>query len=983
LFAHKYVLKLTASIVFSAATFISLMVMTRYSGEAYGLMVWGMSIVATVNAALGMGLHLTNTKKVAEQNELGACVSAAFAIRAGLSAIMVIILLTFLAVLSLIGEGLSSVMMNIVLIFIVYFVVDGFRAMVESTFTGRMEAGKEAIVQMSECVVRVSLLIIFALTGASAVLLSLSYLAGAMVALFVGFMFFGRLGVRLKYPRMAREYIKFTIPLALPISMVAMILFVDKAIIGAFWGSMEVAYYTAAYGLFFAFVMVGTVMSTLVLSHMSKLHSEGKKDSMHSTLWTSQRYLAAFLLPVTVFLVIFGDNVAGILFGGGFTASGPVISVLALAIYPMTLGNIMSSVLLSTNRNVSYGRISMIYAVSVLIMFVLFIPRSLFGIPLFGLGGVGAALSFLIGSLLLFTMVSLVLKKEETVRNHPKLLLYVIAALAVGTVLYVIREEFVFLGVLWYVALALMTLLMYLGILALIKEFTMKDLRFIMDTFNPRNLYHDLLDEMKNDVPYMPLLAVRAKLRMFFTDPRVKRMEQNVSIFVNSVRRAIMNRPFKELEIDESLDSIKALKIKGDVFLFFGDVLSFDKGVCNYLSDLSKNLRPDKLFFVSETPWIDKSESEGRMPVSTIVVPYIFGKGVIPKNVERPGEGVVSGDTMSKPYMRAAADNMCARFPKANCDDMESLSLWAHVYFSKMMEILAPKKMILWNKFQPLHQIIDGIAKDMGIPVLYMEFGIIPGTFSLESEGQMGESWPAKNAEEFRDLRISDDDLRLADTILDFLRESKLNRNIQPRSDIRYLKRHLNNGKPTVLYCGHNDYESGMLPYTYDSIADHSPVFESSDSAAGSLGELALKNEWNLLYKPHPIMKRHSTVPTSAINVSGDDINDLIDMADVVVTILSQTAYISLIREKPVVMLGYIQLMDKGCTYEAFTESELEGVIEQALSDGLTEDMKENFAKHVAQAVKYYVFDDMNKRDMRYGRDTEEFRDVLRKDEKT
>lgn len=41
------------------------------------------------------------------------------------------------------------------------------------------------------------------------------------------------------------------------------------------------------------------------------------------------------------------------------------------------------------------------------------------------------------------------------------------------------------------------------------------------------------------------------------------------------------------------------------------------------------------------------------------------------------------------------------------------------------------------------------------------------------------------------------------------------------------------------------------------------------------------------------------------------DINKLIDLATVCVTILSQAAYVALIREKPVVMLGYNQLKEK------------------------------------------------------------------------
>lgn len=497
--AHKYVIRLSASIIFSVSSFISLMVMTRYAGEAYGLMMWGMSIVATVNAAFDLGLHLTNTKKVADRNELGACVSAALAIRAGLTAVMVAVLLIFLGVLSFTGDGLDSEITLIVLIFLAYFVMDGFRLIIVSTFMGRMDVGKESAVQISEYVVRASLLIIFALAGTSAVILSLSYLAGMVVAVFIGLVFLVKLKVRLTRPKMAREYLRFAFPLALPISLIAAIMFVDKAVIGAFWGSMEVGYYAAAYGLFFAFVTVGTLMNTLMLSHMTRLYSKGKTDDMNNTLWTSQRYLAAFLLPVAAFLVIFGNDAAVILFGRDFAESGPIISLLALVIYPMTLGNIMSHVLLSTNRNVSYGRVSMIYAVSVIVMFFLFVPSEILGIRLFGLGAAGAALSLLIGSLLLFFMVSVILKRTESLRNYPKLILYVIAALAVGAVLYVIREYAHIGGILWFVVLGLLSIIVYMGILIVTREFKRDDFKFIMDTINPKNLYDDIKEEMKDD----------------------------------------------------------------------------------------------------------------------------------------------------------------------------------------------------------------------------------------------------------------------------------------------------------------------------------------------------------------------------------------------------------------------------------------------------------------------------------------------------
>ena len=91
----------------------------------------------------------------------------------------------------------------------------------------------------------------------------------------------------------------------------------------------------------------------------------------------------------------------------------------------------------------------------------------------------------------------------------------------------------------------------------------------------------------------------------------------------------------------------------------------------------------------------------------------------------------------------------------------------------------------------------------------------------------------------------------------------------------------------------------------------HSPIFRTSLDALQYLRLITIKNNWNLIYKPHPIMcalKQSESKITKNIDIITDvDINSAIDFSDLVITILSQGAYISLIRNKPVLMLGYTQ----------------------------------------------------------------------------
>lgn len=242
----------------------------------------------------------------------------------------------------------------------------------------------------------------------------------------------------------------------------------------------------------------------------------------------------------------------------------------------------------------------------------------------------------------------------------------------------------------------------------------------------------------------------------------------------------------------------------------------------------------------------------------------------------------------------------------------------------------------------------------------------------------MGESLPAINYAEFFDLKVDEDDIIHAQNVIKYLYENRVTRWQQPMNDvgeIDILKEKLIIGKPVILYAGQNDYESGIRPYGEYARKYHSPVFESSDQAAVYLGKLATKNNWNIIYKPHPAVLRFACrqkeydIPDNVIIVDRIDINDLIDMADVLVTIVSQMGYMSLIRGKSAVMLGYTQLRGKSCTYEAFSQSVIEKVINDAIQFGMTEEQKANFTRHVAQIIKFYVFDDGEEREIRYGKD--------------
>ncbi|MFV0364649.1 MAG: hypothetical protein ACK5LL_16390 [Suipraeoptans sp.] len=324
-----------------------------------------------------------------------------------------------------------------------------------------------------------------------------------------------------------------------------------------------------------------------------------------------------------------------------------------------------------------------------------------------------------------------------------------------------------------------------------------------------------------------------------------------------------------------------------------------------------------------------------------------------------------------------AYKNIMQVFPQLNENAVKRVLLLTEKYFEKTFETIKPKAVMIWNPFVPFNKICEYVARSKRIPVVFAESGAYPGTFGFSTWGDLGESRPAKEYSSFLKLPIEDSEIDYAMETIKFLRDSKLNRNVQPiNNSHNKLVRGIASKYPTVLYIGQNDSECGLVPYDSNAKLLHSPIFSSSHDALFFLAEIAKRNGWNLIYKPHPIAERRGLenveIPSNVIYVAKGDVNAIIDQSDITITINSSTSYISLIRDTPIVLLGYTQLRGQGCAYEAYDKRNVELQMKAAIRDGLTKSQKKAFVEHTARMNKYCLFDSMQSRKTRYGQSIEE-----------
>lgn len=420
-------------------------------------------------------------------------------------------------------------------------------------------------------------------------------------------------------------------------------------------------------------------------------------------------------------------------------------------------------------------------------------------------------------------------------------------------------------------------------------------------------------------------------------------------------------------------EEIGLLKSHTHSTLISGGMIAFDRGLSAFL-----NLLHDKcqsLFLLSEVTAENRIYTDEKISFPHLCVPHLFAKEIVILGMDIPYSLEMENFCLRDRALNDALINLLGRYEGNMTYGYAVNFVWhAYNYWEKFLRVLKPQKVILWNQFYSFHIIAKSVCRKIGIPVYYMEFGSIPGTIALMEKGQMGESNISKRYWIYRHLPVDDEQLACSKAVIDYIRNNNIDRNPLPDNDSTDKLNHLiDHNKPTIVFLGHNDYESGTYPYGYGSYLFHSPIFKSSDEAAIYLYDLCMRNDWNFIYKPHPLVlnvgHKYDSEEYSQINiVERCNILNLIDIADVCITILSQSSYTCLIRNKPVVMLGYNQLKKKGCTYEAYNKSCIIHAINDALHDGYNERQKQNFYKHVAIMLRYCLYDDMAPRQLRYGK---------------
>jgi len=268
-----------------------------------------------------------------------------------------------------------------------------------------------------------------------------------------------------------------------------------------------------------------------------------------------------------------------------------------------------------------------------------------------------------------------------------------------------------------------------------------------------------------------------------------------------------------------------------------------------------------------------------------------------------------------------------------------------------------PKVCMIWHEWNQASHVCKWLCDAYGIPTLFCHDGALPMTMGMDAIGEMAESTPVAQADTYYAQPMAEIDRKRAQAYRKLVTETGMNRKstVADGSLSRLLSGVRAKGKKILFYAGCNDWQTGMLPVWWDKSQIHSPMFVDSYDAFRYLSELCERRDWVLLFKPHPHLepKRLDLSTPHVIFVREANIHECVRQSDVCLTLVSATAYMSLLNDRPTILLGRNSLSRSGCCYEPETLGDIPEAIDSALKGIDFQAMQLRWMDHLARMIRY------------------------------
>jgi hypothetical protein len=294
-------------------------------------------------------------------------------------------------------------------------------------------------------------------------------------------------------------------------------------------------------------------------------------------------------------------------------------------------------------------------------------------------------------------------------------------------------------------------------------------------------------------------------------------------------------------------------------------------------------------------------------------------------------------------------------------------------FYKELLAIVKPSHILIGTDIKPEWRVLYYLAKKNKIQCLFWEYGWIPGTIMFELDGSAGRSRIAKDALYYK--RLSNNyDLKKLQVIKRYILETGIDTGefLHTQNDKNELKK-INPNCKTIFLIGAG-IEREVKSSSYFWKENISSIYGSMNEILEDLDKICKKNNYNLIFKPHPGISNISSLKeaySDVIWIENMSVDEIIKIADVAVTLYSAVDCKVLLYEKPLIQVGHSILDNAGCSYVLKNRGEIIETTIKAINNGLLENQKKHFDELMGKLLTNISWDDLNKEGIKYGIEVE------------
>lgn len=471
----------------------------------YGVIGFAYGFVSLFSFFGNFGFSSAHIKRVSEGKKLGTCIGTFMGIStilAGILAAVVFIAIAFWKY--VMGRGFESTLHEqAVYVMLAYFVINTLTLSMISTFRARKEIAKSEIALLSYNLIRIPATVVVAYTGLGVLALAYTYVLGEFVHFLIAFTLFRKYPIQRPSKKYLKSYSSFAFPMAIATVSSVVMANIDKVTIQLFWGSQQVGEYFAVFNLAQFLILFSTAVGTLLFPTISEYFANNNHVAIREITLKAERHLSMMIFPIIVLMVVLASPIILILLSAKYTAALPVLQIAPFFILFAVMLNPYEKQLAGMNMpKLVRNRIIIMMIINV-VLNLLLVPNNIRSIGLYnlpGLGATGAAIATVISYLIALLYTRYTAFKVAGIKGNHRVIFHAVAATIMAIIIYYLTEYSNYIIIIrWYdlMIISLFGLMLYYGILFLLREFTKEDFWFYMDTLNIKKMTGYIKEEFK------------------------------------------------------------------------------------------------------------------------------------------------------------------------------------------------------------------------------------------------------------------------------------------------------------------------------------------------------------------------------------------------------------------------------------------------------------------------------------------------------